>query len=206
MTKVKICGLMEKEHVEVAVQAGADAIGFVFAPSKRKITIDKARELAKGIPPEVWKIGVFVNATKDELLTAFQEVPLDFIQYHGQETPEFIRTNNVPSIKALSVHNEADVLQAKQYDTDFYLFDAPGTDYQGGSGEVFDWKLMEGNDIPTEKIILAGGLNPNNVKVAIEQIKPFMVDVSSGVERNGSKDIKLIQAFIRAVKDDGSVE
>ncbi|MGB2871508.1 phosphoribosylanthranilate isomerase [Psychrobacillus psychrotolerans] len=206
MTKVKICGLMEKEHVEVAVQAGADAIGFVFAPSKRKITIDKARELAKGIPPEVWKIGVFVNATKEELLTAFQEVPLDFIQYHGQETPEFVRTNNVPSIKALSVHNEADVIQAKQYDTDFYLFDAPGTDYQGGSGEVFDWKLMEGNDIPTEKIILAGGLNPNNVKVAIEQIKPFMVDVSSGVERNGTKDIKLIQAFIRAVKDDGSVE
>lgn len=206
MTKVKICGLMEKEHVEVAVQAGADAIGFVFAPSKRKITIDKARELAKGIPPEVWKIGVFVNATKEELLTAFQEVPLDFIQYHGQETPEFVRTNNVPSIKALSVHNEADVLQAKQYDTDFYLFDAPGTDYQGGSGEVFDWKLMEGNDIPTEKIILAGGLNPNNVKVAIEQIKPFMVDVSSGVERNGTKDIKLIQAFIRAVKDDWSVK
>lgn len=206
MTKVKICGLMEKEHVEVAVQAGADAIGFVFAPSKRKITIDKARELAKGIPPEVWKIGVFVNATKEELLTAFQEVPLDFIQYHGQETPEFVRTNNVPSIKALSVHNEADVLQAKQYDTDFYLFDAPGTDYQGGSGEVFDWKLMEGNDIPTEKIILAGGLNPNNVKVAIEQIKPFMVDVSSGVERNGTKDIKLIQAFIRAVKYDGSVK
>lgn len=206
MTKVKICGLMEKEHVEVAVQAGADAIGFVFAPSKRKITIDKARELVKGIPPEVWKIGVFVNATKEELLTAFQEVPLDFIQYHGQETPEFVRTNNAPSIKALSVHNEADVLQAKQYDTDFYLFDAPGTDYQGGSGEVFDWKLMEGNDIPTEKIILAGGLNPNNVKVAIEQIKPFMVDVSSGVERNGTKDIKLIQAFIRAVKDDGSVE
>ena len=206
MTKVKICGLMEKEHVEVAVQAGADAIGFVFAPSKRRITIEKARDLAKGIPPKVWKIGVFVNATKEELITAFQEVPLDYIQYHGQEAPEFVQTNNVPSIKALSVHNEADVLQAKQYDTDFYLFDAPGTDYQGGSGEVFDWTLMEVNNIPTEKIILAGGLNPNNVKVAIERINPFMVDVSSGVELNGTKDIKLIQSFIRAVKDDGSVE
>ncbi|MET0960537.1 MAG: phosphoribosylanthranilate isomerase [Psychrobacillus psychrotolerans] len=206
MTKVKICGLMEKEHVEIAVNAGADAIGFVFAPSKRKVTIDKARELAKSIPPEVWKIGVFVNATKEELITAFHEVPLDYIQYHGQEAPEFVRINNIPSIKALSIHNEADVLQAKQYDTDFYLFDAPGTDYQGGSGEVFDWKLMEGNNIPTEKIILAGGLNPNNVKVAIEQINPFMVDVSSGVERNGTKDIQLIQSFIRAVKDDGSVE
>ena len=205
MTKVKICGLMEKEHVEVAVQEGADAIGFVFAPSKRKVTIDKARELAKGIPPEIWKIGVFVNPTKEELLTAIQEVPLDYIQYHGQETPKFIQTNNLPSIKALSVRNEVDVLQAKEYDTDFYLFDAPGTDFQGGSGEVFDWKLMEVNNIPAEKIILAGGLNSINVRDAIRKVNPFMVDVSSGVERNGSKDTELIQSFIRTVKD-GSVK
>ena len=203
MTKVKICGLMEKEHVEVAVNAGADAIGFLFAPSKRKVTIEKAHELAKDVPPEVWKIGVFVNPTKEELITAIQEVPLDYIQYHGQETPDFVLTNNLPSIKALSVQNEADVLQAKQYETDFYLFDAPGTDYQGGSGEVFDWKLMEVNHIPTEKIILAGGLNPNNVRDAIGRVNPYMVDVSSGVERNGSKDKELIQSFISAVKDRG---
>jgi len=194
---------MEKEHVEIAVQAGADAIGFVFAPSKRKVTIEKARELAKAVPPEVWKIGVFVNPTKEELLTAIQEVPLDYIQYHGQETPDFVQTNNLPSIKALSVQNEVDVLQAKKYETDFYLFDAPGTNYQGGSGEVFDWKLMEVNNIPTEKIILAGGLNPYNVKFAIEKVTPFMVDVSSGVERDGRKDSELIQTFIRAVKDGG---
>ena len=125
MTKVKICGLMEKEHVEIAVRAGADAIGFVFAPSKRKVTIEKAQELAKAVPPGVWKIGVFVNPTKEELITAVQEVRLDYIQYHGQETPEFVQKNKLPSIKALSVENELDVLQAKQYDTDFYLFDAP---------------------------------------------------------------------------------
>lgn len=203
MTKVKICGLMEKEHVEIAVCAGADAIGFVFAPSKRKVTMEKAHELAKGVPPGVWKIGVFVNPTIEELITAIQEVPLDYIQYHGQETADFVRTNNLPSIKALSVQNEADVLQAKKYDTDFYLFDAPGTNYQGGSGEVFDWRLMEVNDIPSEKIILAGGLNLNNVKEAIERVHPFMVDVSSGVERNGTKDKELIQSFIRAVKNRG---
>ncbi|QUG41630.1 phosphoribosylanthranilate isomerase [Psychrobacillus sp. INOP01] len=203
MTKVKICGLMEKEHVEIAVRAGADAIGFVFAPSKRKVSIAKAHELAKVVPSGVLKIGVFVNPSKEELLTAIQEVPLDYIQYHGQETPEFVQTNDLPSIKALSVHNEENVLQAKKYETDFYLFDAPGTDYQGGSGEVFDWKLMEVNNIPTEKIILAGGLNPNNVKDAIKRVNPFMVDVSSGVERNGSKDKDLIQSFIRAVKDGG---
>lgn len=205
MTKVKICGLMEKEHVKTAVQAGADAIGFVFAPSKRKVTIAKAHELAKEVPPGVWKIGVFVNPTKEEVITAIQEVPLDYIQYHGHETPYFLRSNNLPSIKALSIQNEVDVLQAKQYETDFYLFDAPGTDYQGGSGEVFDWKLMEVNNIPTEKIILAGGLNPSNVKDAIERVKPYMVDVSSGVERNGIKDKELIQSFIQAVKD-GSEE
>lgn len=194
---------MEKEHVEIAVRAGADAIGFVFAPSKRKVSIAKAHELAKVVPSGVLKIGVFVNPSKEELLTAIQEVPLDYIQYHGQETPEFVQTNDLPSIKALSVHNEENVLQAKKYETDFYLFDAPGTDYQGGSGEVFDWKLMEVNNIPTEKIILAGGLNPNNVKDAIKRVNPFMVDVSSGVERNGSKDKDLIQSFIRAVKDGG---
>ena len=205
MTKVKICGLMEKEHVDIAVQAGADAIGFVFAPSKRRVTVTQAHDLAKDVPPNVWKIGVFVNPTLEELMTAIQEVPLDFVQYHGDETSEFIRSNNLPSIKALSVRNEEDVLQAKQYDTDYYLFDAPGTDYQGGSGEVFDWKLMEINRIPVEKIILAGGLNPTNIKWAIERVNPYMVDVSSGVERNGSKDKELIESFIRAVKD-GSVE
>jgi phosphoribosylanthranilate isomerase len=203
MTKVKICGLMEKEHVEIAVNAGVDAIGFVFAPSKRKVTVAKAHELAKKVPPRVLKIGVFVNPTKEELITALKEVPLDYIQYHGQETPEFILTNNLPSIKALSVHNEEDVLQAKKYETEFYLFDAPGTDYQGGSGEVFDWELMEVNNIPTEKIILAGGLTPSNVKDAIERVNPYMVDVSSGVERNGIKDKELIQGFINAVKDRG---
>lgn len=203
MTKVKICGLMEKEHVEIAVNAGVDAIGFVFAPSKRKVTVAKARELAKEVPPRVLKIGVFVNPTKEELITALKEVPLDYIQYHGQETPEFILTNNLPSIKALSVHNEEDVLRAKKYKTKFYLFDAPGTDYQGGSGEVFDWQLMEVNNIPTEKIILAGGLTPSNVKDAIERVNPYMVDVSSGVERNGIKDKELIQGFIHAVKDRG---
>lgn len=205
MTKVKICGLMEREHVDIAVQAGADAIGFVFAPSKRRVTVTQAHDLAKDVPPNVWKIGVFVNPTLEELMTAIQEVPLDFVQYHGDETSDFIRSNNLPSIKALSVRNEEDVLQAKQYDTDYYLFDAPGTDYQGGSGEVFDWKIMEINRIPVEKIILAGGLNPTNIKWAIERVNPYMVDVSSGVERNGSKDKELIESFIRAVKN-GSVE
>lgn len=200
MTKVKICGLKEKEHVKAAVEAGADAIGFVFAASKREVSIEQARELAKEVPPGVLKIGVFVNPTMQEVETAVREVPLDFVQYHGNETPEFIQTNSFPSIKALSVRSEEDIDVAKQFNTDFYLFDAPGTDYQGGSGLTFNWQLMQGHSIPQEKIILAGGLNPTNVEDAIERVNPYMVDVSSGVEIEGRKDSELIRAFIRAVK------
>ena len=200
MTKVKICGLKEKEHVKAAVEAGADAIGFVFAASKREISIEQARELAKEVPPGVLKIGVFVNPTIQEIETAVREVPLDFVQYHGNETPEFIQSNSFPSIKALSVRSEEDIDVAKQFNTDFYLFDAPGTDYQGGSGLTFNWQLMQGHSIPQEKIILAGGLNPTNVEDAIKRVNPYMVDVSSGVEIEGRKDSELIRAFIRAVK------
>ncbi|WP_391122743.1 phosphoribosylanthranilate isomerase [Psychrobacillus sp. L3] len=200
MTKVKICGLMEKEHVQVAIDAGADAIGFVFAPSKRKLTIKQAKLLARDIPPNILKVGVFVNPSKEELETAFREVPLDLVQYHGNETPEIIQSNRFPSIKAISIKIVEDVERAKDYTTNYYLFDAPGTNYQGGSGLTFDWQLMKGNSIAENKIILAGGLNPFNVREAIERVHPYMVDVSSGVEIDGRKDAELIRAFIRAVK------
>lgn len=198
MTKVKICGLMEKEHVKTAIEAGADAIGFVFAASKRQITVEKAQELAKDIPPSILKIGVFVNASYDEIELAYRAVPLDLVQYHGSENPDFIRTNKYPSIKGFSVNSELDVEQAKQYCTDFFLFDAP----EAGSGLTFNWELMKGYDIPKEKIILAGGLNSDNVTEAIERVKPYMVDVSSGVEKQGRKDEQLIRAFIRTVKEE----
>lgn len=198
MTKVKICGLMEKEHVAAAVKAGTDAIGFVFAPSKRQITVEKAHELAKGIPSAVLKVGVFVNPTQEELERAYREVPLDIIQFHGNETSDFIQSTNHPSIKALSIRSEEDVERAKEYNTDFFLFDAP----QAGSGITFDWQLMKGHEVAQEKVILAGGLNTENVAEAIHRVKPYMVDVSSGVERQGRKDEQLIRAFIQAAKSE----
>ena len=109
MTKVKICGLMEPQHVKAAVEAGADAIGFVFAPSKRRVTISEAKELAKGIPPHVLKIGVFVDATAEELQQTYHEVPLDFVQLHGDESAELIQETGLPSVKALSVRSVEDV-------------------------------------------------------------------------------------------------
>ncbi len=202
MTKVKICGLMELEHVKAAVEAGADAIGFVFAASSRRVTINEATKLARGIPKSVLKIGVFVDATAEEMKKAFREVPLDLIQFHGDESAEFIESIGLPSIKSLSVASKEDVLEASTYKVDYYLFDTPGTIYKGGTGMTFNWQHMQEAEISQEKIILAGGLNAENVREAIKQVKPFMVDVSSGVEVNKRKDVMLIRKFVRAVKDE----
>lgn len=202
MTKVKICGLMEPEHVKAAIEAGADAIGFVFADSSRRVTVNEAKELARDIPDNVWKIGVFVDASREVMEYAFQEVPLDFIQYHGHESADFVESIGLPSIRALSVGSVEDVSKAAQYKVDYYLFDAPGTVYQGGSGVTFDWTLLKGAGIATEQLILAGGLNAENVGEAVNRVNPFMVDVSSGVESNKRKDAALIRAFMRAVKDE----
>ncbi|MBK3493685.1 phosphoribosylanthranilate isomerase [Viridibacillus sp. YIM B01967] len=202
MTKVKICGLQEPEHVRAAVAAGADAIGFVFAPSKRQISIDQAKELAHFVPEGVLKIGVFVNPTYEELEETVHTVPLDYVQFHGHETPDYIATCHFPSIKALAVKSIGDVESGSKFNTDYLLFDAPGTDFQGGSGIPFDWQLLQGHGILENRLILAGGLNPTNVGEAIIRVKPYMVDVSSGVEKNGRKSNELIKAFIQAVKDE----
>lgn len=201
MTKVKICGLTEKNHVIAAVEAGADAIGFVFATSSRRVTVEKAQELAKLIPKNVLKIGVFVDETAEELKRIFEAVPLDFIQYHGDENPDFIKMNGLPSIKALPVRSIEDIEKASSYEVDYYLFDAPGTVYNGGSGVTFNWELLQDSKIQVDRIILAGGLNAGNIAEAISRVRPFMVDVSSGVELDKRKDANLIRAFVQAVKD-----
>jgi len=200
MTKVKICGLKEQQHVRAAVEAGADAIGFVFAPSKRQISIEQAHQLAKDVPREVLKIGVFVNPSVEELRAAVEGVPLDYVQFHGEETPEFIHQQGYPAIKALSVRDKEDVRAAANYNVDYYLFDAPGTDFKGGSGHTFDWTLLELAGISRDKLILAGGLKAENIAEAVSLVSPYMVDVSSGVETDGIKDEAKINAFIQAVK------
>lgn len=202
MTKVKICGLMEEVHVKAAIDAGADAIGFVFAPSSRKISVEEAKRLAAMIPQSVLKIGVFVNASKEDLHQTYEAVGLDYIQLHGEESPEFIQSVGLPTIKAFSVKEIEDVRKALRYEVDYYLFDAPGLVYKGGSGIPFDWALLQNSGIQEEKLILAGGLHKENVREAIHHVKPGMVDVSSGVEKNKRKDERLIKAFIEAVRDE----
>ncbi len=200
MTKVKICGLKTEEHVRTAIDAKADFIGFVFAPSKRQISIETAKTLAALVPSTIKKVGVVVNETNETLHHLFTEVGLDYIQYHGDESPTFIDEVGLPAIKAFSVTESFDWKQLGQFNVDFYLLDAPGTAHRGGSGNTFNWELLKDCPIPKEKMIIAGGLNAGNVHEAIEITKPFAVDVSSGVETDGIKDSNLITQFISAAK------
>lgn len=202
MTKVKICGLMELEHVKTAVESGADAIGFVFAKSRRQVTVEQARELATAVPSDVLKIGVFVNEDVEEVKRIAREVPLDVVQLHGDEDPDYVRRLSIPTIKALSIKTKADVQQASQYEVDYFLFDAPGVEFRGGSGHSFDWSLLAKANISHDKVILAGGLTEHNINEAIHIVQPFMVDVSSGVETAQRKDAEKIRTFIRAVRDE----
>ncbi|WP_088070680.1 phosphoribosylanthranilate isomerase [Gottfriedia luciferensis] len=196
--KVKICGITDLKTAQLAVEAGADAVGFVFAESKRQIDILEAKKIIKSLPESILKIGVFVNETKERLESIFEEVGLTHLQLHGDETPEFCRSLRYPVIKAIRVKSELDIAQITQYDCDYILVDSPSGKYRGGNGTTFDWELLSTQKI--DNLILAGGLTLDNVLLASDIVKPLMVDVSSGVETNGIKDEKKIKAFIKKVK------
>ncbi|SEQ15962.1 phosphoribosylanthranilate isomerase [Piscibacillus halophilus] len=202
MTQFKICGIQELEHAEAAVNAGADAIGFVFANSKRKVTVDQARHIAKQVPNHIKKIGVFVNSTKQELTEINREVGLDYVQLHGDESPEFCQSLSLPYIKALRIGSEQDLKRLNHYDNaSYFLLDSATGPYRGGNGTTFDWELLKEATIDRNRFILAGGLNEDNIKQAIERTRPTMVDVSSGVETNGVKDPEKIKRLIQKVKE-----
>lgn len=202
MVRVKICGLTKKEHIQVAVEEQVDYIGFVFAKSKRQVTVEQAKVLAQSIPEPIQKVGVFVNETVENMLHIAKEVPLDVIQLHGQETQQVVEAlHPYTIIKAISVRTKEDVQKAAQYDVDYYLFDAPGIEYEGGSGKTFDWTLLENTKINRQNIILAGGLTTENVGRAIEQVEPYGVDVSSGVEIDGQKDEMCMRTFMNQTRN-----
>lgn len=200
MVQVKICGLMNKEAVQTAADAGADFIGFVFAKSKRRVTIEQAKELASFVPPHVKKVGVFVNEEQDTLKEIAHEVGLDYVQLHGDETPDFVNDLPFPVIKAFQVQSKEDLEQLESYQCDYYLLDSPAGKYRGGTGEIFDWSLAKSYNFLNKKVLLAGGLTTENVGQAIQEVAPAGVDVSSGVETNGEKDLEKIKQFISAAK------
>ncbi|QWC21331.1 phosphoribosylanthranilate isomerase [Bacillus haikouensis] len=200
MTKVKVCGIREREEAKWAADAGADAVGFVFAESKRRLTLEKAADIADSLPKDILKIGVFVNASESELQYAMDVVKLDYVQLHGDETPEFCRELTIPFIKAISIREKSDLQALQRYGSGLLLVDSGKGPFRGGNGTTFDWEYLSDYESLKDNIILAGGLKKENVTEAIKKTEPYMVDVSSGVERNGRKDCKMIKAFIEEVK------
>jgi phosphoribosylanthranilate isomerase len=199
--RVKICGITSTEDAINAVKLGADAIGLVFYDkSPRFINLETAKKIALTLPPFVSKVGLFVDASNDEINTVLAQVPLDILQFHGNETPEQCNEYSMPYIKAVRMQNGIDINNiANQYsDAIALLLDAYVEGIQGGTGETFDWSRVP-NDIE-KPIILAGGLTPTNVSNAIQQVSPYAVDVSGGVEsEKGIKDATKIAEFMREV-------
>ena len=193
MTKVKICGLSTKEAVKTAVSAGADYIGFVFAPSKRHVTVEQATELAKFIPSHIQKVGVFVSPSRADLLEAIEKVGLDLVQVHGQVVDKLFENLPCGSIQAVQIGEGEHVPNSQ---ADYLLFDAP----VAGSGQIFDWGRLDTTEL-AQPFFIAGGLNEDNVEEAIQHFTPYAVDVSSGVETDGQKDHEKIRRFIERVKN-----
>jgi phosphoribosylanthranilate isomerase len=199
--KVKICGIMDVATACATVEYGADAIGFVFADSKRKIDHEMAKVIIGKLPSDVMKVGVFVNQPKEELERIASYVGLTHFQLHGDEAPDFCSSLSLSVIKAFSIKNKNDLDKINQFSSEYILLDGPKGQYRGGNGETFDWNYLKIKDYPGRQFILAGGLTEKNVQVAIHQINPYMVDVSSGVETDGKKDLIKIKSFIEKAKD-----
>lgn len=195
MTKVKICGITNLEDALAAVQCGTDALGFVFAKSPREIAPENAREIIGRLPPFVIVVGVFVNESAKRVKEISLRCRLDALQFHGFESPEYCRGFKRKVIKAFRVMDGSSAQEAAHYDVDAYLFDS-GTG--GGTGQRFNWDLVRGVN---GRIILAGGLTPENVGEAIMKVRPYAVDVSTGVEMSpGKKDSCRMEEFIRNVR------
>jgi phosphoribosylanthranilate isomerase len=201
-TAVKICGITRVEDALAAARAGAHAIGLVFyRDSPRWVAPQRAAEIVRALPPFITTVGVFVDATEQEVRATLAQVPVELLQFHGSEPPEFCRRFGRPYVKALRVRPGVDLLQyARDYhDAKALLLDAHVEGLHGGSGVSFDWSLIP-RDLPLP-IILSGGLTPENVGEAVRRVRPSAVDVSSGVESaKGVKDAARIAAFVKGVR------
>lgn len=200
-TRVKICGITRVEDAVAAAREGADAIGLVFyANSPRYVEPQQAARIVSALPPFVSTVGLFVDATAEQIRSVSQLVRLDFLQFHGDESPAFCDGFGRPYLKAVRVRPETNLLQYASLYTgaSALLLDAFQEGVPGGTGHTFDWNLIPATlDKP---VILAGGLNPENVGEAIRQVRPYAVDVSGGVEQGkGIKDAARIAAFMRGV-------
>ncbi|HEX8956907.1 MAG TPA: phosphoribosylanthranilate isomerase [Burkholderiaceae bacterium] len=202
-TRIKICGITREQDIHAVANSGADALGLVFyEKSPRHLGVDQAAKLARAVPPFVTVVGLFVNPSVDYVREVLAKVPLGVLQFHGEESPEFCGQFGRPYLKAIRVKPGVDLVQcAASYRTaQSLLLDAYVEGTQGGTGESFDWALIP-HELPLP-VILSGGLHAGNVGEAIRQVRPYAVDVSSGVEAaKGIKDAAKVAAFIKEAKN-----
>ncbi|MCQ4636793.1 phosphoribosylanthranilate isomerase [Anaerovorax odorimutans] len=199
MTKIKICGLTRQQDIDFVNEAGPDYAGFVFAESRRQVDADQASVLRKRLAGGIQAVGVFVNAPGEQILDICQRGIIDWVQLHGNEDHAYItelrRNTDKPLIKAVSMSRPFDPGELKMLDVDYFLFDQGG----GGSGRTFDWSRIPQLGKP---FFLAGGLGPDNLTQAVRRVRPFAVDLSSGVETDGVKDREKILEAVRSVRNE----
>jgi phosphoribosylanthranilate isomerase len=203
MTKIKICGLSRKVDIIYANKLLPDYIGFVFAKSKRQVTRTKAQELRKLLSPKIKAVGVFVKEEVTQIAKVANDGIIDAIQLHSDETPEFCQMlkllTKVPVIKVLRIKEAADLKKLERFACDYFLLDTYGAGQYGGTGQTFDYRLLQDAVIP-KPYFIAGGLDATNVHKIIQATHPYGVDVSGGVETDDYKDFAKMQEFVLAVR------
>ena len=203
MVRVKICGITNIDDALAAVNSGANALGFLFAPSPRQLDPCQAEKIVEALPPWISPVGVFVNEKKNRIIQIASQCRLDWIQLHGEETPEYcheLRAEGLKLVKVLRPREPKDLEIIPQFPAAAIHLDTYNKEIAGGTGEVFSWDLALEAKKYAKPVILAGGLNPDNVVKAIKKVFPYAVDVSSGVEKSpGKKDPEKKQRFIKRV-------
>ncbi|MFH1373217.1 MAG: phosphoribosylanthranilate isomerase [bacterium] len=200
MTRIKICGITNLQDAHMAVDLGADALGFVFADSPRKVSPETAREIIAALPPFVDKVGVFVNEDRDTVREIHKFCRLTTLQFHGDEDPDYVESFSIPVIKVFGVDGDRVLDQIRACRQPYFLLDAHVDGHAGGTGQTFDWEIAR-QASSLGQVILSGGLNPDNVVSSLEIVRPYAVDVSSGIEsRPGVKDPTKMKQFIQEVR------
>ena len=202
-TRIKICGITNLADAQVAIEAGADALGFNFyEKSPRRVSLKDSSEISRRLAPFIMRAGVFVNTPVELVLRAIGDCGLTLLQFHGDETPEFCTQFGLMSMKAFRIRDAGSLKQLPEFQTDAWLLDAFSPEARGGTGEKFNWDLAVEAQKFGKPIFLAGGLTPENVADAVKKVRPFGVDVASGVESSpGKKNHAKVRAFIAAVRN-----
>lgn len=200
MTKIKICGLTREVDINFANQLRPDYVGFVFARSKREVSLQQVESLVYKLESGIKTVGVFVNETVEKVQLIAKKLKLDVLQFHGDEDLEYIKKfSGFECWKSISVKGAQDLKLIEEYPGQTILLDSKVPGELGGTGIAFDWNIIK-DLAERRKVVLAGGLKPSNISEAIMKVKPYAVDVSSGVETDGVKDLKKIDEFIRKVR------